>query len=434
MATTATAAAPAQTGAEQAKGDVLVVFGITGDLAKVMTFRSLYRLEARGLLDVPIVGVAVDDWSVDDLKERARTSIEGTGEKIDQKVFDSFAERLSYVSGDFTDPATYERVGAAIHGATTPVFYLEIPPFLFGQVVKQLSDAGLTKGATRCRREAVRPRPGVGGGARRRAAPVHRRVAAVPDRPLPREDGRRRDHAPPLPERDPRADLEPEPGRSGRDHDGRVVRRRGSRPLLRPGRCVARRRRQPPDAGGGGSRHGGAVALRRGHTQELGRRALPLGRRGEAGELCAWPVRRLPLDRRRRRELDHGDVRGAPARDRELALVGCPVLHPDREAAARHADRVAARLQAAATARASHEDGLRTQTSSSSGWIPRRGFASSSTPTAPTREARRRSRSTWSSPRRAARVRRPTRSSCTRRSSATPNASRGRTPWKRRGA
>ncbi len=147
MATTATAAAPAQTGAEQAKGDVLVVFGITGDLAKVMTFRSLYRLEARGLLDVPIVGVAVDDWSVDDLKERARTSIEGTGEKIDQKVFDSFAERLSYVSGDFTDPATYERVGAAIHGATTPVFYLEIPPFLFGQVVKQLSDAGLTKGA-----------------------------------------------------------------------------------------------------------------------------------------------------------------------------------------------------------------------------------------------------------------------------------------------
>jgi glucose-6-phosphate 1-dehydrogenase len=52
--------------------DVLVVFGITGDLAKVMTFRSLYRLERRGLLDCPIVGVAVDDWSVDDLKERAR--------------------------------------------------------------------------------------------------------------------------------------------------------------------------------------------------------------------------------------------------------------------------------------------------------------------------------------------------------------------------
>jgi glucose-6-phosphate 1-dehydrogenase len=144
----ATASAPGQTtAAEQTKGDVLVVFGITGDLAKVMTFRSLYRLEARGLLDCPIVGVAVDDWSVADLQERARTSIEGTGEKIDQAVFDRFAERLSYVSGDFTDPATYERVGAAIDGTKSPVFYLEIPPFLFGQVVKELKDAGLTEGA-----------------------------------------------------------------------------------------------------------------------------------------------------------------------------------------------------------------------------------------------------------------------------------------------
>jgi glucose-6-phosphate 1-dehydrogenase len=147
MASTATADAPTRTGEEQTKGDVLVVFGITGDLAKVMTFRSLYRLEARGLLDCPIVGVAVDDWTVDDLKKRARTSIEGTGEQIDQAVFERFAERLSYVSGDFTDPATYERVAAAIDGMTTPVFYLEIPPFLFGKVVQQLSEAGLTQGA-----------------------------------------------------------------------------------------------------------------------------------------------------------------------------------------------------------------------------------------------------------------------------------------------
>ena len=64
--------------------DVLVVFGITGDLAKVMTFHSLYRLEARGLLDCPIVGVAVDDWTDDDLRKRARESIEGSGEKVDE--------------------------------------------------------------------------------------------------------------------------------------------------------------------------------------------------------------------------------------------------------------------------------------------------------------------------------------------------------------
>jgi glucose-6-phosphate 1-dehydrogenase len=127
--------------------DVLVVFGITGDLAKVMTFRSLYRLERRGLLDCPIVGVAVDDWSVDDLKKRARDSIEGTGESLDEAVFERFAARLSYVSGDFGDAATFEKVGKAIEGAKQPVFYLEIPPFLFGTVIKGLTDAGLTASA-----------------------------------------------------------------------------------------------------------------------------------------------------------------------------------------------------------------------------------------------------------------------------------------------
>jgi glucose-6-phosphate 1-dehydrogenase len=148
---TGTVAAPAMTRSRAEStpqpADVLVVFGITGDLAKVMTFRSLYRLEARGLLDCPIVGVAVDDWTEDQLKERARDSIEGTREKLDEKVFDRFAERLSYVSGDFADAATYERVAAAIDGTSTPVFYLEIPPFLFGAVVKGLAEAGLTENA-----------------------------------------------------------------------------------------------------------------------------------------------------------------------------------------------------------------------------------------------------------------------------------------------
>jgi glucose-6-phosphate 1-dehydrogenase len=127
--------------------DVFVVFGITGDLAKVMTFRSLYRLERRGLLDCPIVGVAVDDWSVDQLVQRARDSIVGTGEPLDEEVFKRFAARLSYVSGDFGDASTYKRVGDAIKSAKSPVFYLEIPPFLFATVVKELSDAGLTKNA-----------------------------------------------------------------------------------------------------------------------------------------------------------------------------------------------------------------------------------------------------------------------------------------------
>ena len=123
---------------------MLVIFGITGDLAKVMTFRSLYRLERRGLLDCPIVGVAVDEWSVDQLVERARESIVGTGEQLDEAVFGKLAARFSYVQGDFGDDATYARVAAAIGDAKTPVFYLEIPPFLFGRVVAGLAGAGLT--------------------------------------------------------------------------------------------------------------------------------------------------------------------------------------------------------------------------------------------------------------------------------------------------
>jgi glucose-6-phosphate 1-dehydrogenase len=134
-------------GADPRPADVFVVFGITGDLAKVMTFRSLYRLERRGLLDCPIVGVAVDDWTVDDLRERARSSIEGTGETLDEAVFERFANRLSYLSGDFNDSDTYERLASAIAGKETPVFYLEIPPFLFGAVIKNLAAAGLTEGA-----------------------------------------------------------------------------------------------------------------------------------------------------------------------------------------------------------------------------------------------------------------------------------------------
>jgi glucose-6-phosphate 1-dehydrogenase len=125
--------------------DVFVIFGITGDLAKVMTFHALYRLEAQGLLDCPVVGVAFDDWSDKDLRERARKSIIDCGEKLDRKVFDRLAQRLSYVQGDFSDDATYGRVADAIKGAKTPVFYLEIPPSLFGMTVKGLHDAGLTE-------------------------------------------------------------------------------------------------------------------------------------------------------------------------------------------------------------------------------------------------------------------------------------------------
>ena len=131
------------TESESREADVFVIFGITGDLAKVMTFRSLYRLEKRELLQCPIVGVAGPDWTVDQLVERARESIIGTGEQLDEDVFKRFAARLSYVQGDFADAATYQRVREVIKGAKCPVFYLEIPPFLFATTVKGLAEADL---------------------------------------------------------------------------------------------------------------------------------------------------------------------------------------------------------------------------------------------------------------------------------------------------
>jgi glucose-6-phosphate 1-dehydrogenase len=144
---TATAQSPTAPGSSEHQADVFVVFGITGDLARVMTFLSLYRLELRGLLSCPIVGVAVDDWTIEQLVQRARDSIVATGEELDPAVFARFAERLSYVQGDFGDPSTYQRVADAIKGAQHPVFYLEIPPFLFSTVVKGLAEANLSSAA-----------------------------------------------------------------------------------------------------------------------------------------------------------------------------------------------------------------------------------------------------------------------------------------------
>ncbi|MGH2890097.1 MAG: glucose-6-phosphate dehydrogenase [Solirubrobacteraceae bacterium] len=130
-------------------GDALVVFGITGDLARKMTLRSLYRLEARELLGCPVIGVASQDWSDDHLREHARKAVQDAGEEIDEEVWTRFARRLSYVAGDFGDAATYEAVQSALGECENPVFYLEIPPSLFGMVVGGLAKAGLTDGGRR---------------------------------------------------------------------------------------------------------------------------------------------------------------------------------------------------------------------------------------------------------------------------------------------
>ncbi|MHB2024771.1 MAG: glucose-6-phosphate dehydrogenase [Mycobacteriales bacterium] len=128
--------------------DALVIFGITGDLAKKMTFRALYRLEATGRLDCPVIGVAKEPWSADHLDASARQAVEATGQTVEDEIFDRLVHRFSYVQGDFADPATYEALAKKLKAASRPLFYLEIPPALFAPVVASLGQANLTGGAT----------------------------------------------------------------------------------------------------------------------------------------------------------------------------------------------------------------------------------------------------------------------------------------------
>ena len=132
---------------DQQPADAFVSFGVTGDLAKKMTFVALYRLERAGRLDIPIFGVAVNDWTDDQLRDHARESVRnalGPDETVDESVLDRLVARMRYVGGDFADPATYQKLADALGSATMPVFYLEIPPSLFEMAVKGLSAANLT--------------------------------------------------------------------------------------------------------------------------------------------------------------------------------------------------------------------------------------------------------------------------------------------------
>lgn len=130
--------------------DRLVIFGITGDLAFKMTLPSLYRLEKRGLLKVPVVGVASQDWGMEGMAKRARDSITAhAGEPFDEKVFDQLMAKLSYVSGDFGNEDLYKNLATELAGAQAPCFYLEIPPSLFDRVAQGLGAVGLLQGRAR---------------------------------------------------------------------------------------------------------------------------------------------------------------------------------------------------------------------------------------------------------------------------------------------
>jgi glucose-6-phosphate 1-dehydrogenase len=125
--------------------DLLVIFGITGDLARTMTYRALYRLERRKLLDCPIIGVASDEITTEQLVKRAHDAIASSGEGLDEAVFGRLARRMSYLRGDVTDDALYRSLATTIGASQRPLYYLEVPPSLFGPIVEHLGSAGLLR-------------------------------------------------------------------------------------------------------------------------------------------------------------------------------------------------------------------------------------------------------------------------------------------------
>jgi glucose-6-phosphate 1-dehydrogenase len=138
---------PGERGARSRRSDALVLFGATGDLARKKLFPAVYGLARRGLLDgVPVIGVASSDWDDEGLRKFARASVEACTE-IDDAVWDRFAAQLRYVSGDYRDDATFQRLAEILVGSARPLFYLAIPPMLFGEVILGLARRGLHRGA-----------------------------------------------------------------------------------------------------------------------------------------------------------------------------------------------------------------------------------------------------------------------------------------------
>ncbi len=129
------------------QSDALVVFGATGDLAHKMIFPALYAMVKRGVLDVPIIGVAFPKWSLERLQRRVTHSIKQSGGIDNKQAFRRLLSLLKYVSGDYKDSNTYAAIKTALGKSRRPAHYLAIPPSLFGTVIEGLGASGIAANA-----------------------------------------------------------------------------------------------------------------------------------------------------------------------------------------------------------------------------------------------------------------------------------------------
>jgi glucose-6-phosphate 1-dehydrogenase len=129
------------------RSDALVFFGATGDLAYKKIFPALYAMAGRGNLEVPVIGVALAGWTLDQLRTRARESIERHVGDVDEAAFAKLAARLRLVGGNYQDAATFEALRKELEGVVRPAHYLAIPPSLFATVADGLAASGCSNGA-----------------------------------------------------------------------------------------------------------------------------------------------------------------------------------------------------------------------------------------------------------------------------------------------
>jgi glucose-6-phosphate 1-dehydrogenase len=127
--------------------DALVIFGATGDLAKLETFPALVGLVGRGVLDVPVIGVAKSGWDLDRFRDYAAQSLRDNGIDAGSPAARTMLGLLRYVDGDLGDDATYEAMSREMGEGGRALFYLEVPPFLFGRIAEGISKAGRAEGA-----------------------------------------------------------------------------------------------------------------------------------------------------------------------------------------------------------------------------------------------------------------------------------------------
>jgi len=125
------------------QADALVLFGVTGDLAYKMIFPALYAMAKRGMLDLPLIGVAAPKWSLTQLRKRVKDSIKQSDKTDDRAALDHFLSLFQYVGGDYNDSETFKALKQTLGGARHPAHYLAIPPALFATLIQGLGASGL---------------------------------------------------------------------------------------------------------------------------------------------------------------------------------------------------------------------------------------------------------------------------------------------------